>query len=165
MELNEKIKILRAEHNLTLEELANAIGVSPSTILRYESGEIKNLRRDKIKKLADALHTTPAYLMGWEDISIIKNSNSLNISVVTTDEEKEIETLRPFFEGAGFNLSSKIEFDQKGKVKNITFLIQNEEYFYTYDYKDLKALKDSLISYTKFQINEIIPKAIEIRKK
>lgn len=29
---------------------------------------IENLRRDKISKLAAALHTTPAYLMGWDDL-------------------------------------------------------------------------------------------------
>lgn len=28
---------------------------------------IANMRRDKIAKLADALNTTPAYLMGWEE--------------------------------------------------------------------------------------------------
>ena len=28
---------------------------------------IENMRRDKIAKLAAALHTTPAYLMGWND--------------------------------------------------------------------------------------------------
>lgn len=67
MELNEKIKHLREKGNMTLEELAQKVGVSASTILRYETGNIKNLRRDKIKNLADALNTTPAYLMGWED--------------------------------------------------------------------------------------------------
>ena len=30
---------------------------------------IANMRRDKIAKLAEALHTTPGYLMGWEDES------------------------------------------------------------------------------------------------
>lgn len=67
MELNEKIKYLREKENMTLEELAQKVGVSASTILRYETGDIKNLRRDKIKNLADALNTTPAYLMGWEE--------------------------------------------------------------------------------------------------
>ena len=67
MDLNEKIKYLRERENMTLEELAQKVGVSASTILRYETGNIKNLRRDKIKRLADALNTTPAYLMGWEE--------------------------------------------------------------------------------------------------
>ena len=67
MEFKDKIKKLRSELNLTLEEVAKKVKVSPPTIQRYESGEIKNVRRDKIKLLADALQTTPAYLMDWDD--------------------------------------------------------------------------------------------------
>ena len=67
MELKDKIKTRRLQLGLTLEDVAKAVGVSAPTIQRYESGEIKNMRRDKISSLADALQTTPAYLMGWED--------------------------------------------------------------------------------------------------
>ncbi|MBR2895556.1 MAG: helix-turn-helix transcriptional regulator [Oscillospiraceae bacterium] len=67
MEFKEKIKHLRQTQGATLEEIGNIVGVSKATVKRWESGEIANLRRDKIYKLAQALHTTPAYLMGWED--------------------------------------------------------------------------------------------------
>lgn len=67
LELNEKIKMLRAKHNMTLEEVGNIVGVGKSTVRKWESGDIANMRRDKIAKLAEALHTTPAYLMGWDD--------------------------------------------------------------------------------------------------
>lgn len=67
MEFKDKIKALRAEHNATLEDIGNAVGVSKTTVQRWESGEIANIRRDKIYKLAKALHTTPSYLMGWDD--------------------------------------------------------------------------------------------------
>lgn len=67
MEFKDLINQRRTELNMTMEELAKLIGVSTPTIQRYESGEIKNVRRDKIKLLADALQCSPAYLMGWED--------------------------------------------------------------------------------------------------
>ena len=67
MDLSDKIKILRNKLELTLDEVAAKVGVSASTIMRYEKGQITNLKRDKIKSLADALETTPAYLMGWTD--------------------------------------------------------------------------------------------------
>ena len=67
MEMSEKIKFLRARYDLTLEEVGNIVGVGKSTVRKWESGEIANMRRDKIALLAQALHTTPAYLMGWED--------------------------------------------------------------------------------------------------
>lgn len=67
MDFKDKVKRLRNELNMTLEDVAKKVGVSAPTILRYESGEIKNIRRDKIKLLADALNTTPEYLMGWTE--------------------------------------------------------------------------------------------------
>ena len=62
-----KIRDLRAKHNLTLEQVAQQVGVGRSTVRKWETGLIANMRRDKIEKLATALHVTPGYLMGWED--------------------------------------------------------------------------------------------------
>lgn len=67
MDLKDKIQTLRLKQGSTLEEIGQKVGVSKTTVKRWESGEIANLRRDKIYKLAQALHTTPAYLMGWDD--------------------------------------------------------------------------------------------------
>lgn len=64
--ISTKIKDLRAKHNLTLEQVAQQVGVGRSTVRKWETGMIENMRRDKIAKLAAALHTTPGYLMGWE---------------------------------------------------------------------------------------------------
>ena len=43
------------------------MGVSEATVQRWESGNIKNIRRERISKLAEVLHVTPASLMGWEN--------------------------------------------------------------------------------------------------
>lgn len=53
----------RIKLGLTLEELGDACGVSKSTVLKWESGNISNMRRDKIGLLAKALHVSPAYLI------------------------------------------------------------------------------------------------------
>ncbi|MBR2311297.1 MAG: helix-turn-helix transcriptional regulator [Oscillospiraceae bacterium] len=58
---------LRAKYGLTLEQVAQQVGVGKSTVRKWETGFIENMRRDKIAKLAMALHTTPDYLMGWSD--------------------------------------------------------------------------------------------------
>lgn len=65
-ELSHKIRDLRQRHGLTLEQIAQQVGVGRSTVRKWETGLISNMRRDKIAKLAAALHTTPGYLMGWE---------------------------------------------------------------------------------------------------
>lgn len=166
MELNDKIKTLRNENNYTLEDLAKIIGVSPSTILRWESGEIKNLRRDKIKKLADALHTSPAYLMGWEDIALsVINDNKAILSLNVSDEERDVEALRPLFDKLGLSLSTKTDFDDNGKIKNVSFSLQNSDYFYNFSYNELKALKENIFAYSKFQVNELLSNAENKTKK
>ena len=63
----QRIKALRQEKGLTLEQVADVVGVGKSTVRKWETGMIANMRRDKIADLAKALGTTPAYLMGWDN--------------------------------------------------------------------------------------------------
>lgn len=63
----QRIKDLRKERNLTLEQVADIVGVGKSTVRKWETGMIANMKRDKIASLAKALGTTPEYLMGWEE--------------------------------------------------------------------------------------------------
>lgn len=67
MTMGEKIYALRKEKDMTLTELGDKVGVAASTVRKWEKGFIENVRRDKIKSLADALDTTPGYLMGWDE--------------------------------------------------------------------------------------------------
>lgn len=67
MGLPHNIKERRKELGLTLADVAKMVGVTEATVQRWESGNIKNLRQERIASLAIALDTTPAYLMGWED--------------------------------------------------------------------------------------------------
>lgn len=60
-----RIKFLRKQQGLTLEEIGQRVGVGKSTVRKWEEGDIQNMRCDKIPLLADALDTTPEYIMGW----------------------------------------------------------------------------------------------------
>ena len=74
--MGQKIYDLRTQKGLTLEELGNMVGVGKSTVRKWENGMIANMKRDKILKVAEALGTTPAYLMGWkesESVASIEN--------------------------------------------------------------------------------------------
>lgn len=66
MEVKDILKTRRLELNLTLEEVASQVKVSPATISRWESGDIANMRRDRIAALSKALKIGPAVIMGWE---------------------------------------------------------------------------------------------------
>ena len=67
MNLGKKIKLRREELGLSQEELAKKLGYkSRSTINKIELG-INDITQHKIVAFAEALQTTPAYLMGWLD--------------------------------------------------------------------------------------------------
>lgn len=66
-DMAKRIKDLRTSQGMTLEQVAEKVGVGKSTVRKWETGLIANMRRDKIAALADALNTSPMYLMGWSD--------------------------------------------------------------------------------------------------
>ena len=76
MKVNEIIKKLRTEQDMTMEELGKKVSVSQQTIQRYESGQIPNIPYDKIDLLANALGVTKSQLMGWEDLEITPEISS-----------------------------------------------------------------------------------------
>ncbi len=53
----------RKELGLTQKFVAEQVGVSEATVSRWESGEIANMRRDKIVLYAKVLKTTPIFIM------------------------------------------------------------------------------------------------------
>ena len=65
--LYDRIKSRRTELGLTVEELAHKMGYKDkSSISKIENGKA-DIPQSKIAAFADALGTTPAYLMGWEE--------------------------------------------------------------------------------------------------
>ena len=67
MTIGQRIKIRREQLGLSQAELAHRIGYqSRSSINKIELDQY-SLRQSKIKAIADALDTSPAYIMGWED--------------------------------------------------------------------------------------------------
>ena len=67
MTVGQRIKQRRKQLNMSAEELAAKIGRSPATMYRYEKGDIDKMDSSVLLPIADALLTTPAYLMGWTD--------------------------------------------------------------------------------------------------
>ena len=78
MSIGSKIKQRRQEVSISVDELAQKLNVSRTTIYRYEKGEISKMPTETLEKIARILNTTPAYFMGWNDSPEIK-SNILSI--------------------------------------------------------------------------------------
>ena len=87
MNIYERLRERRKELGLTMLEVANKTGVSEATISRWESGDIANMRRNKIVALAKALKVHPSFIMfddyeNYEnEVSQIKQSNLLPLTV------------------------------------------------------------------------------------
>jgi len=67
MTIGDRIRIRREQLQLSQDDLAKKLGYkSRSSINKIELGG-QNLTQSKIKAIADALDTTPSYIMGWEE--------------------------------------------------------------------------------------------------
>lgn len=80
--IGDRIRARRKRLDLTQEELGKRVGVTKATINKYETGIVVNLRRPMIEKLAAALDTSPAYLMGWEENNVTVGAVGANNGVI-----------------------------------------------------------------------------------
>lgn len=76
----EKLKGRRVDMGITLQEVADAIGVEKPTVQRYESGKINKIDTITVEKLASAIKCSPAYLMGWKSTPQIEPENNFNLN-------------------------------------------------------------------------------------
>ena len=79
-EIANKIKARRIELGLTLEEVAQAVGVGRSTVRKWETGMIRNMGRDKIAALARVLQMNPVELVPMP-------------GTIKTEDEERLEAL------------------------------------------------------------------------
>lgn len=98
MELSDRVKKRRIELGITQDELARRMGYSSRTsINKIENG--RPVSQKIIVRLAEALDTTPSYLMGWknDDDEIGNKLKSLrmkkNISLMELADELHIDTM------------------------------------------------------------------------
>lgn len=71
-EMGKRIKQKREELNLTLEDLGKKLGVTKSTISKYERGEIQQIKRAHVEELSKILHCSPEWLMGFDTAKDVK---------------------------------------------------------------------------------------------
>ncbi len=67
MTIGQRIKVRREELNMSQEELAKRIGYKSRSSINKIELDLYSLQQSKIKAIADALDTTPSYIMGWDE--------------------------------------------------------------------------------------------------
>ncbi|MCI8940824.1 MAG: helix-turn-helix transcriptional regulator [Dorea sp.] len=66
MSLSQKLKLLRAEHNMTQEQLAAQINVARATISGYETRN-RQPSHEKLTSIAETFHVSVDYLLDNEE--------------------------------------------------------------------------------------------------
>lgn len=134
--IGERIKKRREELNMTQAELARILGYKSRTSVYKMELDERGLPQKKIKQLAEALHTTPEYIMGWEEkpkdeldqgahkIKITKSDGNiivLNTSAIVKAINKALENLN---EPAQNKVLDYIN-DLKENNKNLRNFVEN----------------------------------------
>lgn len=115
MTVGERIKFRRKQLGITADTLAEKVGVSRSTVFRWEKGDIEKVPGDTLVPIANALSVTPAYLMGWED-----PSPALSFTLTPTEAElvQTFRSLNPLGQEEALDhlhhLSEKDAFKKEG---------------------------------------------------
>lgn len=98
MSIGDRIKKRRQELDISVEELSKRLGKNRATIYRYENNDIENFPISILPPLAEALHVSEAWLMGY-DVPMD--------SKITTDEAWDAEADKFNDEMSQFQLKEK----------------------------------------------------------
>ena len=106
MSIGQRIKTMRKQQGLSIEDLAYRLGKNRTTIYRYENGDIENLPLGILDSLATALNTTPAYLMGWD---VSENNMGFEYEM---KEPQELQHMSRWFDEYGINTLTDTECEK-----------------------------------------------------
>jgi len=65
-EVSKRLLELIGRRGMSYSELAAKTGIPKSALQRYATGETAKIPLNRMEAMAEALKTTPAYLLGWE---------------------------------------------------------------------------------------------------
>lgn len=127
MSIGNRIKSLRTQRGMTIDDLAGKLGKNRTTVYRYENGDIENLPLDALKPLAEILETSPAYLMGWEDKP---NDEAATVSdfvkLIRTQRNMSVED---FSKEIGISPEKLREYESKEKYIPISVINTITDYY------------------------------------
>ena len=81
IEIGRRIRKARDIKNLTLDEIANDIGVAKSTVQRYENGLITNPKLPVLHAIANSLKVNPSWLSGQDVPMEIQNKKNASVNI------------------------------------------------------------------------------------
>lgn len=96
MDFRDRLRKAMNDNNLNARELSKRCGLSEASISRYLLGQMEP-KVDAVKKMADALHVDPVWLMGIDkeetrwDYSMKVGSMALLLENMTPSEQDQVD--------------------------------------------------------------------------
>lgn len=117
MTTGQRMNERRKQLGISADTLAEKLGVSRSTIFRYESGAIEKMPIDIIKPIAAALHTTVEYLLGMDVPMQSQISDSTQNTIDVSEDE---------FTYAMYNEGKDLTPEQKQSVLDMVRFLKSQ---------------------------------------
>lgn len=99
MSLGSRLKELRIRHNMSLQEVADAVGASKAHIWEIERGNSKNPTMELLNSIAETFDVTVSYLVGEnldeQDAELLAMFRDLK-KMKPSDREKMREIMKVF---------------------------------------------------------------------
>lgn len=89
--MGKRIRELRTEKGITMEQLGNIVGVQKAAILKYENGSVENMKRSTIQKMAEYFNVKPSYLMGLDN-TLVNVYSSVHAGILSEMIENIVDT-------------------------------------------------------------------------
>lgn len=127
IELANRLRAKRLERGLSLQEVADKVGISKVTLQRYETLDIVNIPSNNIEKLAEIYLTTPGYLMGWTPslkVSELAEEYGSKRPDEKIDIYKELQGATVLFNGYEYEMDE----DKRKKIASyVKFALSDED--------------------------------------
>ena len=137
MKLNEMIKLLRNNTNLTQKEMAKKLGVSLSSLQKYEYGDFKP-SSDILKKMSEVFKLPVSVILNVDDYT--EDEKDMIIwDIDVADENKQ--NLKTNIEVLNFILENNLIPDLNDKKKCLLYYIINIKNFSFHIPKDKSTLE------------------------
>ena len=98
MEVGERIRLRREELHMTQEELAKKVGYTSRSSVAKVEANANGMVQSKLTLFANALQTTPAYLLGWSEEETTKKNDAIaDIVVKMRTDDKFLQAVMKIY--------------------------------------------------------------------
>lgn len=140
-----RILFLRFLRGITQRDLAEAVGIRPSTLSRYER-ELSNVNLEILPLFVEQLHTTTGFLLGHtknpERPPAVPGGRSVSNTTLTELEKQILQLMRSFPE-------PYISFFRESTYHYLSFLLQHPDYLREVDYAIKNLPKEDTSLHTR----------------